>query len=65
MTTLTQAEHSEQRIDAPTPNGGDYSVAHFRDGSGSPCAKADAIQIEIVEFRADGSEVMRTYMTRK
>jgi hypothetical protein len=41
------------RIDGPTPNGGDYAIL-LRDAEGNP--------VEIVEFAADGSVVMRTYL---
>jgi hypothetical protein len=40
-----------ERHDGPTPNGGAYSIAYFRDDG----------SMEIVEFDADGKEIHRTY----
>jgi hypothetical protein len=49
-----------ERIDGPTPNGGEYAVAHFsRDGEAAE--KADATAVEILEYSADGECIARTY----
>lgn len=41
-----------ERSDGPTPHGGAYAVL-YRDSNGDPR--------EIVEYAADGTEIMRTY----
>jgi hypothetical protein len=41
-----------ERRDGPTPHGGAYAVL-YRDPAGAPR--------EIVEYAADGTEIMRTY----
>lgn len=50
-----------ERIDGPTPNGGAYAIAYFRDADGKPCSKDMATNIEIVEFDENGRDVFRTY----
>jgi hypothetical protein len=55
---------TSERIDAPTPNGGAYSVANFRDKDGAPCPKVDAVGVEILEFDAEDQCVGRTYLDR-
>lgn len=51
---------AEERIEGPTPNGGAYAVAIFsRDGK--PAEKADATAVEITEYAADGTALLRTY----
>lgn len=52
-----------ERIDGPTPDGGDYSIAYFRDAEGNPCPRAEAAEVEVVEFSADGEQINRTYLT--
>lgn len=52
---------TSERRDGPTPNGGAYSIAYYRDASGKPATKDKAVEIEIVEYAADGREVVRTY----
>jgi hypothetical protein len=42
---------SPERRDGPTPNGGAYSILYTHDDG----------SMEIVEFTADGTELMRTY----
>jgi hypothetical protein len=54
------ADETEERVDGPTPNGGAYSIAYFRDAEGNPCQKAGAA--EIVEFDAKGEAVHRSYL---
>lgn len=58
------AGETEERIDGPTPNGGTYSVAYFRDAEGNRCGKAEAASTEILEYDADDQCVGRTYMER-
>jgi hypothetical protein len=50
-----------ERTDGPTPAGGTYAVAFFRDAAGAPCPKARAATVEVVEFAADGTPLARTY----
>lgn len=58
------SKQTTERVDGPTPNGGAYAIAHYRDQHGRPCAKTDAHATEIVEHAADGRELHRTYMQR-
>lgn len=50
-----------RRKDGPTPNGGTYSVVYFLDDSGELVDEAEATNVELVEFDAEGSQVFRTY----
>lgn len=43
-------KQTEERRDGPTPNGGVYSIAFFRDKAWNPVAKEEATQVEICEF---------------
>lgn len=52
---------SEERSDGPTPNGGAYSRAFYRDLDGLPVPREDAVRIEYVEYTAEGREIHRTY----
>ncbi len=54
--------HSE-RADGPTPNGGAYSVAYFRDASGNPCTKDESYSMEIREYDDWDRDVGGVYMT--
>lgn len=45
-----------------TPNGGDYSVAHFYDANGNPCKRDVAKRINIVEYTKDGVQVNECYV---
>jgi hypothetical protein len=51
-----------ERRDGPTPNGGAYSTAQYS-RTHVPCAKEDATEVEIIEYTADGQEIMQTYGT--
>lgn len=53
-------EHSES-TEGPTPAGGAYAVAYFRDDQGEPTTRAKATRIEIVEFDDQDEVIMRTY----
>ncbi len=59
-----QNEYTE-KIDGPTPNGGDYSVASYFDINGIPCNKNKAFKMVIEEFKKDGTSIYRTYGTCK
>ncbi len=50
-----------RRIDKPTPNGGAYSIAYFRDDEGKPCEEKDAKSFEFVEYDKNGVLIKRTY----
>jgi uncharacterized protein (DUF2141 family) len=58
------SDDTQQRTEGPTPHGGAYAIAFFRDKDGNPCPKADAAGMEVVEFDADDNQVFRTYMQR-
>lgn len=49
------------RIDKPTPNGGVYSIAYWKDADGNPAQQAEAVAVEIIEFDANDRQVFRTY----
>lgn len=54
-----------ERVDGPTPNGGAYAIAYFRDSDGKPCPKDKAKTMEIVEYDEKGNDLFRTYGTCK
>lgn len=49
-----------ERVDGPTPNGGDYSIAYYYDEQNRPCKKAVAYLVNIVEYTKDGEYVNST-----
>ncbi len=55
---------TEQRIDKPTPNGGDYSIIYYQDADGNSITKDKAQKAEAVEFNSTGKEIFRTYLTK-
>lgn len=50
-----------QRIEEPTPNGGDYSEIHYFDDGNNPVDEADATKCVIRECRADGELISETW----
>jgi hypothetical protein len=42
---------TEERIEGPTPEGGDYAIAYYRDANGDITPKSQATQVAIAEFR--------------
>lgn len=56
---------TSERSAGPTPAGGAFAIAYFRDARGNPCRKEDAAATEIVEFDAAGRAIRRTYMKQK
>ena len=54
---------TQEKTTGPTPNGGNYSIAYFRDKKGNPTEKKNAVGAEIVEYKNDGEVVGRTYGT--
>lgn len=50
-----------QREPGPTPNGGDYSEAHYYDASRLLCPPCQAKYINIVEYSAKGERLFETY----
>jgi hypothetical protein len=54
---------TEERIDGPTPQGGAYSIAYYRDENGELIDKAVASRVEIVEYDSRGNMIWRTYGT--
>lgn len=53
---------TRRRTEGPTPNGGAYAIAFFRDANGKPCTESEAAGMEIVEFDARDEVIRRTYM---
>jgi hypothetical protein len=58
------AADTEERVDGPTPNGGTYSIAYFRDADGNPCPKERSESMEICEFDEKDECIHRTYMRK-
>lgn len=54
---------SFERIDAPTPNGGAYSIANYSDIDGQPCSKEKAAKVVINEYDANNNLLASTYIT--
>lgn len=52
---------AEERIEGPTPNGGAYSIAYWRDDNGNPVDREQATKVEIVEYDEAGEQVWRSY----
>jgi hypothetical protein len=53
------------RTEGPTPAGGAYAVAYWRDAQGDPCPRSEAVAAEIVEYDEDGNAIARTYADLK
>ncbi len=56
---------TQERLDAPTPMGGTYSIAYYHDGKGNAMDKKDATHLEIVEFNKDDEQIFRTHAELK
>lgn len=58
-------ETSERR-EGPTPNGGAYSIAYYRDERGVPTTRDRARSVEIIEYNVDGEPMYSTigYLNR-
>jgi hypothetical protein len=56
---------SSTRTEGPTPAGGAYAVAYWRDARGDPCPQSEAVAAEIVEYDEDGNAIARTYIDLK
>ena len=44
-----------------TPSGGDLSIAYFYDKNGTPCSRANAHHMNIVEYKNDGTRINEHY----
>lgn len=53
------------RTEGPTPHGGAYAIAHFRDARGDPCERTDAVRVEIVEYDDYDEMIFRTHGDRE
>ena len=49
------------RVDGPTPNGGDYSEIFFFDADGNEVGEEQAVRCIIRECRANGELIQETY----
>lgn len=58
---MAEKKQCFERVDEPTPAGGVYFIAYFRDANGKPCCKDEAVHFEIIEFDKDNREIARTY----
>lgn len=52
-------ETSERR-EGPTPNGGAYSIAYYRDERGVPTTRDQARSVEIIEYDVEGEAIHST-----
>lgn len=52
----------ERRVDGPTPNGGAYTVITYYDIEHKRVDEEVATHAELVEFDANGEQVLRTYV---
>lgn len=51
------------RIDGPTPNGGDYAVMYYYDAEGNSVDVEKAVSAMGCEFTSDGKLINETYFT--
>ncbi len=49
-----------EKLDNPTPNGGDYSIAYYYNDNG-PCEKDKATRMNIVEYKKGGIRINEHY----
>jgi len=56
-----QDNGTEERINSPTPNGGDYSIARYYDHRDMPAKKNKAKKVIITEYSGDDKVVFTTY----
>jgi hypothetical protein len=56
---------STERIEGPTPAGGEWMEVSYLNDAGEPANKIVATQAEIVEFDAGGEEINRLYVNIK
>lgn len=52
-------------IHGPTPNGGDFALAFFKDENGRFISKRKALRIEIHEYTYDGVDISTSFMSRE
>lgn len=52
---------TSERVDGPTPGGGDYMLVYFSDVERNPCDKSNAEHFEIQEYTKDGTLIATTY----
>jgi len=51
---------TSERTDGPTPNGGSYAIAYWRDDRGRPVEREQATMVEVVEYDERGNQVAST-----
>lgn len=61
---MAASDATSRRTEGPTPSGGAYAVAYFRDGGGNPTTEAKARSMEVVEYDEDDQVIARTYMEK-
>ncbi|MCC8152957.1 MAG: hypothetical protein LIP01_01310 [Tannerellaceae bacterium] len=52
---------TSERIDGPTPSGGDYSEIYYQDAAGNPIDKEKAVTAIIRECSVDGELINETF----
>ena len=50
----------QTRMQGPTPNGGSYSILHWKDRAGRPTHQHQAAQVEVIEYDQKGAEIQRS-----
>lgn len=57
---MSNVEFGQERIDEPTPHGGDYSLVFFFDKNGNRTSPDDAKEYVIQEFDKAGNLIFET-----
>ena len=57
---MSNANFGQERIDEPTPHGGDYSLVFFFDENGERTTPGNAKEFIIQEFTKDGNLIFET-----
>ena len=55
---------TSQRINMKMQNGAEYVIALFSDAKNKPCAKKDAVFIELCEYNGDDEQIGRIYLKK-
>lgn len=59
-----KAEDSSDRIEGPTPNGGEYAIVYYYDENGKSCSKDLAIRSIAQEFDKNGKMLYETFFDK-
>lgn len=56
-------DETKERTEGPTPNGGTYAIAFFRDDQGNDVPKLQATNVIVVEYNSKDEPIFRTHAT--